>query len=232
MEGGVRAFVIGNGKSLLHTDLDRLENEVTFGCNRINLIYPRTIMRVKHYVRSEGMELLNFPDPSIWADDVLYHLNNPDCTTWMNPYFRINLEKIGMGANWAERKPGKVNWIGACSHYLTHYDKDDCPVNWHLPNFCSFGSSVNVAIQIAVTLGHSPIYLIGCDLGYKDNEPSHFTDEYEKGYQKMLRPALYANNDTLMAHIIAKRSSPVPIYNATIGGALEVYERVDYERLF
>lgn len=232
MVSGVRAFVIGNGPSLSGMNLDLLENEVTFGCNRINLLYPKTKMRVKHYVRSEGMELLNFPNPAIWADDVIVHLKDKNCTTWMNPYFRINLEKIGLGEDWTSQKPGMANWIGACSHYLTHYDKDDCPVTWHLPNLCTYGSSVNVAIQIAVTLGYGPVYLIGCDLGYKDSQPSHFSDNYETGYEKMLRPARYANTDTIMGHIIAKRSSPVPIYNATVGGNLEVYERVEYEGLF
>lgn len=227
-----RCFVIGNGPSLAATNLDLLENEVTFGCNRIHLLYPKTKMRVKHYVRSEGMELFNFPDPSIWAEDVLYHLNIPDCHVWVNPYFRINLSRAGDTTDWAEKKPGMVTWIGACSHYLTHYDMDDCPVTWHLPNFCSFGSSVTVAIQIAASLGYSPIYLIGCDLGYVEGAASHFTPDYEKGYEKMLRPARYANMDTLMGHIIAKRSSPVPIYNATIGGHLEAYERVNYEDLF
>jgi hypothetical protein len=227
-----RAFVLGNGPSLALTNLDLLENEITFGCNRLLPLYETTKMRVKHYVRSEGMELLNFPDPTIWADDVLYHLNDPECTTWMNPYFRLNLLKINEGKDWAAIKPGKVNWIGACTHYLTHYDKDDCPYLWHLPTFCSYGSSVTVAIQIAITLGHSPIYLVGCDLGYVDGKPSHYTPDYEKGYESMLRPAKYANIDTLMGHIVAKRSSKTPIYNATIGGMLEVYDRVNYESLF
>lgn len=232
MERHTRAFVIGNGPSLERTNLDLLENEITFGCNRVLRLYERTKMRLKHYVRSEGMELFNFPDPSIWADDVLYHLKDPNCTTWMNPYFRINLEKINEGQDWAAMKPGRVNWIGACTHYLTHYDKDDCPYLWHMPNFCSYGSTVTVAIQIAVSLGYSPIYLVGCDLGYEDGKPSHYDPEYEKGYETMLRPAKYANLDTLMGHIIAKRSSKTPIYNATIGGHLEVYDRVDYESLF
>lgn len=232
MAGNGRVFVIGNGPSLAHTNLDLLEKEVTFGCNRVLPLYERTSMRLTHYVRSEGMELFNFPDPTIWAPDVLHHLKDPNCTTWLNTYFRINLEKINEGRNWAEAKPGKVNWIGACTHYLTHYDKDDCPVLWHLPNLCSYGSSVTVAIQIAVTLGYSPIYLVGCDLGYVDGKPNHYTPEYEKGYEAMLRPARYANLDTLMGHIIAKRSSKVPIFNATIGGALEVYDRVEYESLF
>ena len=125
-----------------------------------------------------------------------------------------------------------VNTISSCWHYTNHYYELDCPHSWHLPKLCSYGSSVNIAIQIAVNQGYKPIYLIGCDLGYKDNEPSHFSVDYEKGIEGDLRPARLANLDTLNAHIIASRSSPVTIYNATIGGELEVYERVDYERLF
>lgn len=227
-----RAFVIGNGKSLAQTNLDLLENEVTFGCNKVLPLYKQTKMRLKHYVRSEGMELFNFPDPSIWADDVLYHLEEPNTHTWINPYFREQLSKIGRTKDWAKEKPSMINWIGACTHYLTHYDKDNCPVTWHLPNYCSFGSSVTVAIQIAVSLGYSPIYLVGCDLGYVDDKPNHYDPDYEKGYEKMLRPARYANMDTMMGHIIAKRSSKTPIYNATKGGVLEVYERVEYNSLF
>lgn len=220
----VRAFIVGNGPSLDAETLDKLKGEVCFGVNRINTMYDKTDWRPTHYVRSEGMELVRDPDPELWAEDALYHLNDPNITTWMNPYFRIQLGKIGM-----ERKWVNAIWIGVCTHYLTHYDKDDCPVTWHLPMLCGFGSSVNVAIQIAVTLGYGPLYLVGCDLGYKDGQPSHCTEDYEKGYEDMLRPARYANMDTLMAHIIAKRSSPVPIYNCTKGGYLEAYERMSLD---
>jgi hypothetical protein len=40
-----------------------------------------------------------------------------------------------------------------------------------------------------------------------------------------------ANLNIHEAHVIAKRSHD-GIYNATIGGELEVYERVDFARLF
>jgi len=65
-----------------------------------------------------------------------------------------------------------------------------------------------------------------------DGKPSHFTEEYEKGIEDELRPARLANLDTLAAHMVAARSSPVKIYNATLGGELEVYERVCFESLF
>ncbi|MBP8164981.1 MAG: hypothetical protein KAX86_06040, partial [Anaerolineales bacterium] len=37
---GKRAFVIGNGPSLKQTDLSKLKNEITFGMNRIYVIFP------------------------------------------------------------------------------------------------------------------------------------------------------------------------------------------------
>lgn len=217
-----RAFVVGNGPSLSKTNLDMLKGEVSFATNRISLIYDRTEWRPDYYLRAEGFELYNEPDPSLWQDDIRYHLDHPDVEVYANAYFSKHLGTSSHG----------VKRLGLCTHYTKHFDSDECPYMWHLPVICSYGSSVNVAIQLAVTMGYGPIYLIGCDLGYRDGEPSHFTDEYEKGYEDMLRSARHANLDTLMAHIIALRSSPVPIYNATIGGELEVYERVSYDSLF
>jgi hypothetical protein len=37
---GERCFVIGNGPSLKNTDISKLENEFTFGMNRIYLMFP------------------------------------------------------------------------------------------------------------------------------------------------------------------------------------------------
>ena len=38
---GQRCFIIGNGPSLKNTDLALLENEVTFGLNRIYLLFSK-----------------------------------------------------------------------------------------------------------------------------------------------------------------------------------------------
>ena len=212
-----RAFVVGNGTSLKDTPLEKLIGEVSFGMNRISLLYDKTDWRPNYYIRAEGMELFNEPDPSLWIDDIKYHLNHY-IPVYCNIYFAKHIKG--------------TKRLNICSHYTKHYDSDESPYLWHLPVLCSYGSSVNVAIQLAVTMGYGPIHLIGCDLGYKDGEPSHFDENYEEGYWDMLRPAKYANLDTLNAHMIAERSSPVKIYNATIGGELEVYERVDFNALF
>jgi hypothetical protein len=203
-----RAFVLGNGESLKHTNLDNLIGETVFGCNNIHMIYPYTKMRVTHYVRAEEAGTL---DESDWGESVEVH-KALECEMWVNEYF--------MGGR---HKPG-VNEIKSCAHYRRHYDNPNCPHLLHLPILCTFGSSVNVAIQIAMLKQYSPIYLIGCDL---DSNMKHFSEHYRHGKEQANR---YAQLDTLYAHMIAARSG-YPIFNATVGGELEVYERINFESL-
>jgi hypothetical protein len=214
----MRAFVVGNGPSLRYTPLEKLNGEISFACNNIHLIYPFTTWRPTHYVRAEEATGL---EPVDWMESMKIQMAS-NATIYCNTWY----------VKWMERAGEKVrssHVINTCAHRLTNFDSEYCPHTWHAPRLCTFGSSVNVAVQIAVWEGFDPIYLIGCDLGYKDGGQSHFDPTYETGKEQ---PARLANMNTLVAHIIAKRSSPVPIYNATLGGELEVYPRVAFESLF
>jgi hypothetical protein len=221
METINRCFVVGNGPSLRDTDLDLLKREVTFATNRINLHYEYTDWRPTYYIRAEGFELMSQPSPELWVNDLVTHMEDRSVEVHANLYFSKHMQRLGLDST-------GIIPLNTCAHYETHFHYKDCPHMWHLPVLCSYGSSVNVAIQMAVQKGFREIYLVGCDLGYVDGGKNHMSPDYENGYEKHLRSARYANTDTLNAHIIASRSSPVPIYNATIGGSLEVYERVDY----
>jgi hypothetical protein len=214
-----RAFIIGNGPSLAQTPLELLQQnkEISFAVNRIHFHYPSTTWRPTHYVRAEEQSL---KDATKYHDEVRLHIEM-GCEVWVNHWFTKTTDMND-----------KVNRIKACFHYNNHFDQDKAPHLWHLPLLCSFGSSVNVAIQIAVQQGFGPLYLVGCDLGYRDGQPNHMHPDYEKDIQEDLRPAKYANLDTLNAHMVAVRSSPVKIYNAGIGGELEVYERMEFRSLF
>jgi hypothetical protein len=142
------------------------------------------------------------------------------CEVWANVWFVKEMPELS--------RSKKFHAISSCAHHLKHFDEQDSPHLWHFPLLCSFGSTVNVAIQIAVQHGFGPIYLVGCDLGFEKDKQNHFSEEYKAG----TRSARYNNMDILAAHMVAARSSPVKIYNATVGGELEAYERVRLESLF
>lgn len=90
-----------------------------------------------------------------------------------------------------------------------------------------------MAIQLAVRMGYAPIYVLGCDLGYKDADNQNW---FAKGY---LPPDAYKADQARRwnallegAHGIAKRECDnlgIGIFNAGIGGDLKAYPRVKLE---
>jgi hypothetical protein len=115
-------------------------------------------------------------------------------------------------------------------------------------------STVTIAaLQLAVYLGFNPIYLIGCDTDYRrigkittkkdgsndyhfigenNDDFDHFrTDYFGKG--KAFNPP--SPEKMIDNYVQAKKvcdALGVEVYNATIGGKLEVFPRVKFESLF
>lgn len=124
----------------------------------------------------------------------------------------------------------------------THHDvkpEDSCiPESWHFPQICKLGGSIPMTIQLAVQEGFDELYLIGCDLGHKAGSDNHFDPGYgaSSGAKDSLnideKTAYKRRTANRMGHELALTSSPVPICNATIGGELEVYPRVNFRSLF
>lgn len=124
-----------------------------------------------------------------------------------------------------------IYWLKDCHHHLCRIDSPERPDEWHFPQLCSFGGSVNIAMQIAVKKGYDEIVLLGCDLGYKDKKQNHFHPDYEHGGEQ---PSTDANLNALHGHIqalnwIRRTHSNVKVYNATRGGFLELWERIELE---
>ena len=133
-----------------------------------------------------------------------------------------------------------VVFMERCEHIGGEY----VPTEWHLPLPCDYGGGISIALQTAVELGYDPIYLVGCDLykyrGPDDVDINHFDPSYcdyqWKNGEELITPERWAstNRRLVIGHEVAKRSAEkmgVSILNATIGGALEVYERVDIRDL-
>jgi hypothetical protein len=225
---GRRAFLIGNGPSLNHTPLDRLCNEYTFAMNRIALLYQRLRWRPTFFVCTTT----NIARPT-WREDIHTTL------------------RAGMPAfiwdKLAEHVQGFENThMINCTHgehivpqAPDEWWSDDCE-----QRVCKFGTSMLVALQLAVYMGFSPIYLLGCDLGFKPDptqrkdapadeprvDPNHFHPEY--GTPGCSADQL--NMNMRAAHELANRAAQrlgVQIYNATIGGELDVYPRAEFDRL-
>ena len=208
----MRCFVIGNGKTLTAADLDLISGQPSIACNRINLVYPATCWRPTIYVHPESLA----PDMPFIQENVDMGI---DC--YVGEHFGI----LGM------KDRSNIYWIKECWHHLLNFDNPDALDEWHLPQLCSFGGSVNMAMQIAVLRGYDEIVLLGCDLEYRQGKKNHFHPDYEHGGEQ---PAFYQSRNALYGHLTAlnyirRRKLNINILNATRGGFLELWERVRLE---
>jgi len=108
------------------------------------------------------------------------------------------------------------------------------PVTFHPPEYCNYGGTINVALDLPGRLGFKDIAVIGCDLGIRkpvgfEKDPNHFDDGYQTYIPDWWRWDQV--DDTLRyVHQMAKkhyREQGGRVVNAGIGGELEIHPRVD-----
>lgn len=229
---GRRCFIVGNGPSLAKTPLHKLIGECTFAMNRIALIFDKTDWRPTFYT----LVTVGMHDPT-WATSVpeVVRLGTPSFVWWpLLPYVG-DYPQISTNVYPVDCSQAKTD---------TNAVPPDKWWSWDIGERISkHGTSMLAALQIAVFMGFNPIYLIGADNYWKpfdyetDIDPNHFDSSYW-GKMKLGAKEVHVNEEIAhrythqctTAHELAYRvTAPwgINIYNATIGGKLEVYERVD-----
>ena len=220
---GQRCFIVGNGPSLNIYDLEKLKGEVTFAFNRIYYIFDKTDWRPTFY-SSVDLKLIK---------NSLQEINNLN--------FKYKFLPLVLKNDYGINAEGAI--------YINQTYKKD---NKELPRFseditkCIEGGNTvtYTAIQMAVYMGFKKIYLIGVDhncsrninkngnLIKNKNIKDYFCEEYNKDNDRLYIPKI---NLSTLAYIKAEeysQNSDFKIYNATRGGKLEVFERVDFDELF
>jgi hypothetical protein len=208
-----RCFVLGNGPSLKDTNLDLLKDEYSFAINRIDLLYDKYDWRPSVYCsfserqspnwNSSVKESLKLEIPVFLNEKHknVYHRENP-----------IHWLKCSGSQNFNERK----TLYGDITRGV-HKD----------------ASTLLAMIEVVNYMGFKEVYLLGCDLNYQINKISHFDENYFPGNGFGSNAIIYNNEMRKMHHSILKHFTKEGkiIKNATVGGSLEVYERVDYYEL-
>ena len=90
-------------------------------------------------------------------------------------------------------------------------------------------NSATMLIEIAVYMGFKEIYLLGCDCSYPKGSKSHvvesgFVDKNAASNPIRMRVGYKCAKDYADSH-------GIKIYNATRGGELETFERVDLDEI-
>lgn len=213
---GERCFVIGNGPSLQRTDLSLLENEVTFGLNRIYLLFDELGFATSYYVSINRLVIEQC------ARDIVEKVPCPKFIGWhtrdLIDFLPDMMFLYHYGAPRFSTDITKGIWDGATVTYA--------------------------AIQAAYYLGFEQVILIGVDHSFvtkgepgkvivsQGDDPNHFDPQY---FGKGFRWGLPDLETSELAYRLAWHqftSVGREIVDATIGGKLQVFPKVDYSMLF
>lgn len=221
---GKRAFLLGNGPSLRLDDLRRLENEITFACNKIYLAFPDITWRPTYYT----------------VEDHLVAQQNWNEIEAMDDTIKFFPSTLGLhGIHFSNSIEYPFIWKDVYPELPGFSDDAQAGLHW--------GSTVTYTmLQMAFYIGISEIYLMGVDFNFVipkqfddtdskfkiyicQGETNHFHPDYRKPGERWHQPNLdYQEKSFLSAKNFADTRN-VQIFNATRGGKLELFPRADFD---
>ncbi len=223
---GKRCFIIGNGPSLNANDLDKLDKngDITFACNKIYNIFSKTNWRPDFYFLTDVWVLKSA------AKDIL-NVKPKECSFY--------------------------NYAFCNGHILWDDEEDVIPIYnmpeqdsvGRMPRFskdisvhhCIGSSVVYTMLQAAYYMGFKNVYLIGCDHFVdsleKTKTVNHFYDSSKEIILKLSPEYIKIDNhiklnNAYKAARLAFEEDGRNIYNATRGGYLDIFNRVNFDSLF
>ncbi len=223
---GERCFVIGNGPSLTPDDLDKLKNEITFATNRIYLMFAKTDWRPSYYAIQDRLALQQCHKAI--KDEVM-------CPIFYGATSVFDFDGFSRRDDYFYVLDSRANWKhDPCVQVMFSED----PLILH-----SGGTITYSCLQLAAYMGFKEIYLLGMDhvftmLLKKDGAlitndiAEHFTPLYYGGKNPYYSTCIDIVTAAYQAAKEYADKHDIKIYNATRGGKLEVFERVDFDSLF
>ena len=212
---GERCVIIGNGPSLNEMDLSFLEDEITFGLNRIYLGFDQWDFRPDYYVSVNGLVLEQH------ADEILEMIPGPKFIGQHGlPYLPHNRSDVifmpHLGEPVFSKDPRQGIWLGFTVTY--------------------------VAMQLAYFMGFSEVILIGVDHSFVTEGPpnvevvsegedlNHFSKEYFGEGTRWQLPDLHNSEIYYGLANIVYQSDERKIIDATLNGKLDVFPKVNYKQ--
>lgn len=231
-----RCFIVGNGPSLKVEDLNKLVNEKCFACNSIYALYDYTKWRPTFFCAGDTNFLKKEMNNVYKRDKVLNNSN----------YIFISLAALLVDWVKAEKDNPKICYFFPKGMETMDSFSSDCIKCIYTANTVTF-----IMLQLAVYMGFSEIYLLGIDFTFTEQTTKEGTtqivqkdcDLIEKENAETNKQILNMigslstgqKENQLRGYQAAKKYADahgIKIYNATRGGKLEVFPRVDFGSLF
>lgn len=222
IHAGERIFIIGNGPSLKVEDLNMLHenNVLSIAFNKIYKIFEKTEWRPTY---------IGITDP-----DIAEKLD----------YSKLGDIQVFQGDNIEHWEQGRAFENATKFHLINNdfspnrplFSEDIC-----LGTYRGCTVAYDMGLQFAAYMGCKEIVLLGMDhsvVGKVYEKNNHFCDDYfdeEEENRFSEKGQRFHKDEMTLAYESAKfyaNKHNINIYNATRGGKLEVFKRIDFDSLF
>ena len=210
---GKRCFIVATGPSLKMDDLDTLKEnqEICISMNSVFHAFDKTKWRPDYYVMSD------YKGFSMYEEKL--------------DALPIKAKFLGDNSDAYWRKSHDKNIYCYHQHYEYCFRR--------LPKFSddfskksyTAGTVTYTCMQLAVYMGFKEIYLLGVDFTGAGNSVSKYRHFYSEKEMTAVNYTGLVKSGYTRANQYAQEQG-IKIYNATRGGELEVFERVDFDTLF
>jgi len=201
---GERVFILGNGPSLNETDFSLIKNETFFAANAFYKGMKNFNIKPQYWAIGDGGIFDNHYKKVMKLNTNLFLTHQALYNYLTCPVYK-------------KKEPYLIETIGKIKN-KTNFSFDISK------GIYIGGGIIPIMIQISFYLGFKEMYLLGCDCGSKGKPSHHFyksnrkpRDDYSEIFE-IYEICKYALN------FCGRR-----IYNATVGGNLEVFPRVKLE---
>lgn len=215
---GRRAWIIGNGPSVRHADLNLIadQGDVIFCFNRFYMAYPETRLREDYLVSADRLMIQDFGPEIITQSSglPLFCVDRDEATELEGEYLRVN--KLDVAMPLFSRNASRFVHVG--------------------------GSSVFVALQLAYYFGIREVLTYGLDYSFSQtpvfdprysipvcfDEGNHFIRGY-RSEKPWVPPNWRDISFGFLKSRVAFEAAGGRILNATRGGKLEIFDRIDFD---
>lgn len=217
---GERCFIVATGPSLTIDDVNKLKGEICWTCNSGIRLFEKTDWRPQYYAIADGTVYRKIKEDLDPSEFKAAFYNHKDIEWGGENVFPLPMwVSLVMDAGTRKVVPRVLR-------------RKRMSMDISKKIFMG-GNVTNVIIQICFYMGFKEIYLLGCDCNYK-GAVLHSSLTGYKNDDKLFESADYIGWSMIEDHKCAKRMADklgVKIYNATRGGMLEVYPRVNMDEI-
>lgn len=215
---GKRCFIIGNGPSLLAKDLDRLIGEDCFASNSIYKLFPETkwrptyYMLMDRYIKITEQQIESTEAKNIFLGDYFWRFND----------ISLNQDQL------------------VCLHVHYPFFPEQMGFSEDISKYVYAASTVSYGLmQVAAYMGYKEVVLLGFDHNYgfeiaadgtvvKTGADAHF---YKDEIPNEIISDVLGMTRAYESFKRYAKEHGIVVKNATRGGKLEVFERVDFDEL-